>query len=765
MGKKLFSDSLTEFTGEISNTALSESIGQLGNFLGKKKLKIFQWDEDRVALPMKIPVDLPPLGNFDNIDIRANEPILIVVDLSSYPTTAPVVFPDRLDFPKNNLAHLYVAKKGKPPAICLVRGGLADWYSNKKLKDLYVRIGNWMRDAASGQLAEDGDQFDPIRLEGYVGTMIYDYDQLAGIVNGKKSFNENTNFTEALFERTISESRFAFKLTKIVTAETLAESIDEFKKEREKSDSVATKKNYHFGYILWSETENTYSNYSVNFPDDWNSFRDFCSQYGISTVHLEKQIAENDQNVFVMIPVVVAIRRPKKIIGFSADIEFANFTIRVDTTDVTIGTIVNNVPVAFYEHAQPLSRQRAKQISGSQVKLGEYSLIAGCGALGSKIVMHFARSGATSFFLADPDNFSPHNLVRHALMGNAEGQNKAAALKKEIANFFPYEKLPLLLTIKSTASGLLDPGISKFFTWILDFTASNAFALSIIKTAFDAKTRIAKAFITDFGNLGIIYFEGKNRNPRIDDLQIMLYAQYGKASFISSWLQREADNSSSSRSSNLSITVGVGCNSETTVLSDDIVSLHASYVSNVIKAESQDEQSTEGKVYVNEIKTEPFFSNFPHLLIIPPMDVFTALNDPSWQVRMKPGIIEIMKKEMGLAMPSETGGVFVGCANYKTKTIHVTDLIQAPADSKANPVCFFRGVKGLPEAINDVNESTGNQLGYIGEWHTHPFGPNGLSATDANTIKKFKKDFSELQTPLPVFLMIITPEQVLTYIY
>lgn len=763
MAKKLFSDSLTEFTGEIPNTTLSESITQLGKLLGKKKLKFFQWDEERIALSIKVPVDLPPLGNYDNIDIRAIEPVLLVVDLKDYPAIPPIVFPDRLDFPKNSLAHLYVAKKDKPPAICLVRGGLADWYSNKQLKDLYVRIGNWMRDAASGELAEDGDQFDPIRLEGYVGTMIYDYDQLAGVVNGKKSFIDNTNFAVALFERTILEKRFTFKLTKIVIAETLAESVDELKKEWEKSDTATSKKNYHFGYILWSETENTYNQYSVNFPDDWNSFKDFCSQYGISTAHLEKQIAENDLNVFVMIPVIVAIRRPKKIIGFSADIEFINFTIRVNTADVANGAIINNVPVSFYTHGQPLSREKAKQISGSQVNLGRYSLIVGCGALGSKVVMHFARSGAANYLLVDPDEFSPHNLVRHALTGNAEGLNKAEALKKEINNFYPYEKIPLLLTSKSSGEGLLDPGVTNFFTWILDFTASNAFAQSLIKTQFDSEIRIAKAFITDFGSLGIVYFEGKGRNPRIDDLQIMLYAQYGKAAFISPWLQREAD--SSLKSNNLSITIGVGCNSETTVLSDDLVSLHASYISAVIKTESQNEQNDRGKIYVNEIRNEPFFSNSPHLLSIPPMDVFTAINDPSWQVRMKPGIIEIMKKEMGLAMPSETGGVFVGCANHKTKTVHVTDIIKAPADSKGNAVCFFRGIEGLPEAINGVNQSTGNQLGYIGEWHTHPFGPNGLSRTDASTIQKFKKDFIDLQTPLPVFLMIITPEQILTYVY
>ncbi len=763
MGKKLFSDSLSEFTEEISNGALTESITQLGRFLGKKRLRAYQWGEGTIAIATVVPVDLPPLGNFEDLDIRANEPLLIVVDLNSYPDIAPIVFPDRLDFPKDNLAHLYIAKKGKPPAFCLVREGLTDWYSNKQLKDLYVRVGNWLRDAASGQLSEDGNQFDPVRLEGYTGTMIYDYDQIAGIVNEKKSFLSDSNFSIALFERIVSGNRVAFKLTKPVTQESLNESIEELNKEKQKSDSAPSKKNYHFGYILWSEATTAYNHYSVNFPEHWNEFKDFCSSYGISITQIENQIAESNHNIFVTIPVIVAIRRPKKIIGFSADIEFINFTIRIDSIDVGNGAIINNVPVLFYKHGQPLSLQRAKQISGSQVNLGKYSLIAGCGALGSKVVMHFARAGAANYFLADPDDFSPHNLVRHALMGNAEGQNKAQALIQEIKTFYPYEKLPLLLTSKSSGTGLLDPGLTKFFEWILDFTASNAFAQSLTNAKFESSIRIVRSFISDFGNLGIVFFEGKGRNPRIDDLQIMLYAQYEKIPSISSWLKREADNSV--KPNNLSITIGVGCNSETTVLSDDIVSLHSAYVSAVIKAESQNEQASDGKVYVNEIKTEPFFSNHPCLLSIPPMEVFNAINDPSWQIRMRPGIIEMMKSEMGLAMPSETGGVFVGCANYKTKTIHVTNLIKAPSDSKANPICFFRGVEGLPEIINGINQLTGNQLGYIGEWHTHPFGPNGLSTTDANTVKKFKKGFNDLQTPLPVFLMIITPEQILPYVY
>jgi len=488
MAQELFSHSLQEFTGEITNSKLAESIVELKRFLGAKKIKFFQWNEESIAVGITVTVDLPPLGNFQGIDIKDREYILIVINLKDYPTTVPLVYPDRLDFPKNSLAHLYVAVKGKPPAFCLVREGLTEWYSNKRLKDLYIRTANWLRDAACGELTEDGDQFDPIRLEGYSGSMIYDYDQLAEIVNEKKSFISGSNFSIGLFERSTSENKVSFKLTKIVTQETLTESLDDFKNEKEKSDSLSSKKHYHFGYIVWSSETISYNQYSVNFPEDWSELKTFCSEYGVSTVNIEKQIAEEDQNIFVTVPFIVAIRRPKKIIGFFADIEFVNFSLRVDTTDVDNGIITNNnAPTKFYKHAQPLSRQKAKEISGSQVNLGKYSLIVGCGALGSKIVMHFARSGATNYILTDPDDLSPHNMVRHALLGNAEGLNKAEALKKEITALYPYEKLPLLLSVKASGSGFIDPELSKFFSWILDFTASNAFAQSLILSALNRK--------------------------------------------------------------------------------------------------------------------------------------------------------------------------------------------------------------------------------------------------------------------------------------
>ena len=117
------------------------------------------------------------------------------------------------------------------------------------------------------------------------------------------------------------------------------------------------------------------------------------------------------------------------------------------------------------------------------------------------------------------------------------------------------------------------------------------------------------------------------------------------------------------------------------------------------------------------------------------------------------------------AKKKETGGVFIGMANYKTKTIHVTDLLDAPPDSKGDSICFYRGHEGLSEQIQKVSDGSGGQLGYIGEWHSHPIGPNGLSDVDMASVIKFKKEFSKLVTPLPVFLTVATPVGILPFVF
>ena len=198
MEMEKFSNSLSVFIDDIENPVLQDSLKSLKKVVGDN-IKILDWGNGSIAIPLEINIDLPSLGNFENLDIREIEPIVLVFNLINYPVSAPKVYTDRLDFPKNNLAHLYIAVNNRPPAFCYVRGNADEWYANKRIEDLVIRISNWLRDAAIGELTENGEQYEPLRLEGYSGSIIYDYDTILSVITSAAAIQFGESFAIALF--------------------------------------------------------------------------------------------------------------------------------------------------------------------------------------------------------------------------------------------------------------------------------------------------------------------------------------------------------------------------------------------------------------------------------------------------------------------------------------------------------------------------------------------------------------------------------------
>ena len=64
----------------------------------------------------------------------------------------------------------------------------------------------------------------------------------------------------------------------------------------------------------------------------------------------------------------------------------------------------------------------------------------------------------------------------------------------------------------------------------------------------------------------------------------------------------------------------------------------------------------------------------------------------------------------------------LGNADLLRKVLYVVDTIPSPPDSKEWPTGYIRGVAGLKEQVDDVARRTADQIGYLGEWHSHPDG-------------------------------------------
>ncbi|MBN9300137.1 MAG: Mov34/MPN/PAD-1 family protein [Filimonas sp.] len=760
MAAGLYSDGLEAYGRDISRPDLLASLAQLKTYLGVETLTMLQWDNDRVAIPLLLDVNLPGHGTFGGVDVRAQEPVLLVINPHRYPFIGPMVYPDRLDFPYDELGHMYVAQEARPPAFCLVRGNPHEWYQGKRLKDVVIRAANWLSDGAAGELSVDGNQFEPLRLDGYNGRLTYDYEELVQLVQQERG--EGSSHALCLFEQLSQNNGGHWQFYKRVQGgDDITEAL--LKMAEEVKEDGSPKVVRRFGLVTWSTDGIAYKNYNADLPTNWGEFKTYCSKFGIEVDELDVVMASLAFRLFSgSILVVVGIQRPFPLIGLPGDIEFANFHLKIDKADIVDERLRDETKVMFKKHEQLLTPGQARRISGfAATGLTGHSLFVGLGAIGSRVALHLAKSGSVNFSYADEDSLAPHNFPRHVLGPHYTGMNKSVALVEELNELYPGGA-----SIVDGAKAL-DYGISrstlenKSYESIMDFTASPRFMRELVQANMQGEPRIVKGYVSDFGNLGILLFEGRGRNPRVDDLQAALYASARNVPELSAWLRREMAATVQAAD----VVIGVGCHSETTILSEDKIAIHAGLFSGAVKMETADDQPAEGRIYLSQLKHEPFFQSTSTFITVAPFDVLKAANDPSWEVRYAAGVLSKLKAQMLKEYPRETGGVFLGFANYNTRTVHVVDVIDAPTDSRANPVCFFRGIAGLSESIDQVVDKTGGQIGYIGEWHSHPHGPEELSQTDMRTVLRFRDEYAAYATPLPVFLTIITPTNILPFIF
>ncbi len=83
MALELYSNKLVLYSQQVTNSDLLTSLRQLQIFLHGQNIILRECAAEIIAVPFTIPVTLPPLGNSENIDIRAEENVLFVFDIKN----------------------------------------------------------------------------------------------------------------------------------------------------------------------------------------------------------------------------------------------------------------------------------------------------------------------------------------------------------------------------------------------------------------------------------------------------------------------------------------------------------------------------------------------------------------------------------------------------------------------------------------------------------------------------------------------------------
>lgn len=752
----IYTDDLNLYTGELKDP-VKKCIQEIEEYFEIKNLPIYQYDDFRIVISVNLNVSIPPMGVVGGIDIRPIEPILIQLSLNFYPHTIPIVMSDRKDFPRDKLAHLYADKNNEPARLCLVRNNPNEWFSNKRISDLLYVVEEWFFKAAADLLNDDGNEFDPIRLENYSGDHIYKYEVMYDIVNNNNRFIPELPFAILFgslrnYDAKSNEKRTYKSFTSIPLIQVPCLNSTLEKVENEIDTNTISEKPI-FSILVWSGNLNIESEYFTSLPETYLELKKIFRVRNINIDSILSIYSNNGFHKVNGIIVTLAIKRPKKMIGYNFDIEFLNFLI--SGKDYKDGKMPDNAHVFSLRHIEPFTNSLAELVSGQ--KRNKKILYAGAGSLGSKMIMHEVRSGNKNISVVDDDTFLQHNLVRHTLYDSKIGQKKAAAIIEEAKSFFKFDRHVELKSFDREISFLTEDEL-KPYEWIVDTTASFGVQNWLCENKIQQNTNICRCELAHDGKLGLLYIEGSLRNPRIDDMINLLYYEAINNQAIEGW----RINDSAIEPINLSI--GLGCSSSTTVMSDDSISLHSAAFSQVLYNEYDRKNiDGDGLIFINKLNNIGLLNISSENILVKPFLILSCLNNSGWEVRMKNGVDEKIFSLVNMAGVNETGGVLIGIANYKTKTIHVLDIIKATVDSKGTPGRFRRGIKNLPEKIDEIKEKTGNMIGYIGEWHSHPTGLEQLSSIDIGNIDLLQKE--NLKVPIPTCAVIISNGKILPFVF
>jgi integrative and conjugative element protein (TIGR02256 family) len=756
---------------------LRSAVAELRAKFADQDVRVLYWNGNYAVVPLTVDVELPGRGPVNGVDIRKREPILLLFDKRSFPYVAPRVHSDRRDFSKTAFPHLNVTGPKIPAWFCLHRGSLDAWFAEHTVVDLVERARGWLRDAARNRLIPEGDGFEPTRTSDTFGTFYYTPGENLDYITRHWTDHEGTpghavvsfDLLDDQNKLEVGASGYTVRQVSIVPSDaydkqnSLALAINVLQT-REEFKGLFQRR--LFGLLVWAvETEVSRKHFG-ELPLTLGEFETWAKELGLPLSQALSDYLSHELQILAGVPVVLAVRRPAQILGTDSDIELLNFLISAGGDHwPKEGAWDPAATVRLSDQRNPLTPGFARQISALPADgAAEPTVVFGAGALGSKVTTHLARGGSVEVKIVDNAKISPHNLVRHALGGRAIGLPKAEALKDELVKLYPGQlNLPIEARDVSALSGLREAGFFAGYANLVDMTASNILFNALRDAELPDTLRVYRAEIAHRGRLGLLSVEGRDRNPRLDDLQSLIFDSAIEDDSVAAWLEEvKSTHDDLIGSGGLEeIQIGLSCSSATMRLADEVVSFHAAAATRRLRPYlAQDGPSrTDGAVYRSFLGDDGDCSAATQTFA--PTVVLEA--DAGWQIRLVARAAEEMSELLRRHRPSETGGILVGRIAATRKTIYVTRLVPAPLDSLGTPWIFKRGTEKLPEALDRVHRRTGNLLTYVGEWHTHPMGGSDLSDTDKTAVISLRSILDHVG--LPTLVTIVTPDEIRPHLF
>lgn len=370
----------------------------------------------------------------------------------------------------------------------------------------------------------------------------------------------------------------------------------------------------------------------------------------------------------------------------------------------------------------------------------------GVGALGSQVARNLTQSGLTNEWLAiDNDILLPHNLCRFVMTPSSVGESKVNLLCRALNEMLEmsHYAIPCLAKIEyGSLDDQLKVTIQKGKPLLVDTSASIAVQRTLDQTIGSMSSRVT-AFLSPNGKSLALWYTSEGCATQHTMLEAYYYSYLINYDELTDLLTVDRPGFTYG---------GDSCRSISHVLSTHHVSLFSGVASQAIQSLS-DVNQTASQLWVidDEINIRRFSPRSAAF-------VLCEAQGGSFNVRIAPHLIDILRRRREDALPRETGGVLVGMVDRLCHTIYVTDELSAPPDSSASSRHFHRGMEGVEDRLAEIGKVTHENLVYVGEWHSHPAGAKAApSMVDQKQLEWLREQ--SLNLSYPCLMLIVGHEE------
>lgn len=661
--------------------------------------------------------------------------------------SAPQVRADRDGFPLD-IPHLNPVRPGEPAWLCLAREGLDSIFARKGIRGVLERLNCWLRDAAAGSLEHDGWEPTP-RLRALTATLDINAFQRISLSSKRDRAGIARGFAFAILDEDKQEEKeIHFQL--IAKEKQVNDLWD-----KAQLDAISSSKRRRTlvtrWFSVWGPRIRSVTRRFGEIVMDRDSLLRYAETAGCKSL-VEQVLFLNlkraDAGGLPAFVLLIGAWRPQALIrsipGLAEDdaarLELAGFSIWLKKQEGHGHQLDSISELRLLSEANIRSLNHFAGYS----TLPETTVLIGAGALGSKMAEHMVREGAPSLKIVDNDRLAPHNLARHSLAADSVHFPKATELRERLLTINPYCDIEAFRkNFAHVPVGSLRKEICGNAKGVLiDATADVSVMRRICNE--DNVMRVVKVELAHGGLLGLLYYEGKGRSPRIDDLRAVVPA-LGQEIFedmpeIAEWL---------SGGESFRLDTGIGCASSSMQMSDSRVALHAAQFMASVGGIMRFEDHPSG-IGVGVLDKSGHFRRWQW--IAEPAPVVMAANDrgESWSVRIRNRVLQVIDGARDATTPIETGGYLYGTIDLSLRTIYVTAAVPVQVEASTFRVRLPGAGKSAEEL--ELRKFSGEQLRALGTWHTHPSGSSLPSLVD---IQQFKNDASAYaKVPAPHVMVI-----------